>query len=181
MGRPWPISILASLEDAGIIKCATSLFNNLQKAPNTVTWNLIIKSHLDFGLLVKFCCCVRLGELGVKVDSFTLPSINRAVSSLKRDSLLGKMVHCVAMKLGFGSDLYFCNTMIEVYAKSWWVRYGLKVFDEMSQRDLFLDIDDFWNACQRYCRGYGIHGLGVEAAELFNKMLEEGAKPSSVT
>ncbi|KAG6744736.1 hypothetical protein POTOM_051374 [Populus tomentosa] len=113
MGRPWPISILASLEDAGIIKCATSLFNNLQKEPDTVTWTVIIKSHLDFGLLVKLCCCVRLGELGVKVDSFTLPSINRAVSSLKRDSLLGKMVHCVAMKLGFGFDLYFCNTIIE--------------------------------------------------------------------
>lgn len=111
------------------LNSATSLFNNLQKEPDTVTWNLIIKSHLDFGLLVKLCCCVRLGELGVKVDSLTLPSINRGVSSLKRDSLLGKMVRCVAMKLGFGFDLYFCN-------KSWWVCYGLKVFDEMSQRDL---------------------------------------------
>ena len=38
--------------------------------------------------------------------------------------------------MGFGFDVYFCNTIIEVYVKCGCVVYARKLFDELSRRDL---------------------------------------------
>ncbi|CAK7342724.1 unnamed protein product [Dovyalis caffra] len=150
-----------------------SVFNTLQEEPNTVMWNLIIKSYVDSGLSSEALLLYkRMRELDVKVDSFTFPLINRAVLSLKSDLVFGEMVHCVAMKLGFGFDMYFCNTMIEVYTKSGWLSYALKLFEEMSQRDLVS-----WTSM---ISGFVFEGNVVGAFGFFNKM-RLAMEPNSVT
>ncbi|XP_015583544.1 pentatricopeptide repeat-containing protein At4g33990 [Ricinus communis] len=154
------------------LESAISVFSLLQE-PNTLSWNLIMRTHLDFGLVTEALLLYKkMRESGVKTDAFTFPTINRAVMSLKSDVLLGKMVHCDAMKLGFGYDLYFCNTMIEVYARCGCVYYGRVMFDEMSPRDLVS-----WTSM---ISGYVSEGNVFSAFELFNKMRLE-MEPNSVT
>ncbi|KAL8147339.1 pentatricopeptide repeat-containing protein At4g35130, chloroplastic-like [Apium graveolens] len=75
-------------------------------------------------------------ELGVLHDSFTFPIINQTVL-LHQDKLsCGKIVHCLAIRMGFGLNVYFCNTMLDVYVKCGEVGLGVQLFDEMSVRDL---------------------------------------------
>ncbi|KAK0594888.1 hypothetical protein LWI29_001590 [Acer saccharum] len=112
-------------------------------------------------------------ELGVEHDSFTFPIINRALLLRKSDVLYGEMVHCVAMKLGFALELYFCNTMIEFCAKCGCLNYAYKVFDEMLERDLVT-----WTSL---ISGYVSEGNVSKAFSLFNKMRFSELEPNSVT
>uniref|UniRef100_A0A2C9VDQ0 Pentatricopeptide repeat-containing protein n=1 Tax=Manihot esculenta TaxID=3983 RepID=A0A2C9VDQ0_MANES len=163
------ISLYSRFND---LESANTLFNSLHK-PNTLTWNLMMKAHVDFGLSNEVLFLYkRMRELDVGHDTFTLPIINTAVLSLKSDVVLGQMVHSVSIRLGFGLEQYFCNTMIEVYAKYGWVRYARKVFDEMLHRDLVS-----WTSM--IC-GVVFEGNVSGALELFNKMRLE-VEPNSVT
>ncbi|CAN6576921.1 unnamed protein product [Malus baccata var. baccata] len=58
------------------------------------------------------------------------------VMLLEGDVMYAGMVHCVAIQMGFGMDVYFGNTMIYFYVKCGGHGYSHKLFDEMSQRDL---------------------------------------------
>ncbi|GMY19102.1 pentatricopeptide repeat-containing protein At4g35130, chloroplastic-like [Fagus crenata] len=111
-------------------------------------------------------------HLGVAHDSFTFPIVNQAVLSLQSDVIYGEMVHCVSTKMGFGFEVYFCNTMIEVYVKCGCVVYARKLFDEMSQRDLVS-----WTSM---ISGYVCEGSVGSAFYLFREMMVK-SEPNSVT
>lgn len=75
-------------------------------------------------------------KLGVAHDTFTFPIMNRAVLLLQNSFQFGELIHCSAIRMGFNSDVYFCNTMIDVYVKGGVFGYACQVFDEMPVRDL---------------------------------------------
>lgn len=121
-------------------------FNDLPSAvsvlnafPHTepMLWNSIIKSQFDSGLFLSAIMLYKnMREVGVEHDGFTFPILNHVVMSIWVDVVYAGMVHCVGIRMGFGSDLYFCNTMMEVYAKCECLGHARKVFDEMPNRDL---------------------------------------------
>ena len=98
-------------------------------------------------------------------DSFTFPIVNKAIRSLGCHIEYGEMVHCVAMQMGFGQDVYFGNTMIEVYVKCGSIGNASKLFDEMNQRDLVS-----WTSI---ISGYIYRESFSKGLELFNKMRME--------
>ncbi|KAJ7976688.1 Pentatricopeptide repeat-containing protein [Quillaja saponaria] len=149
------------------------VFNSLHEQPNTMMWNLIIRSHVDLGHLESAISLYRkMRELGVAHDSFTFPIINQAISSIQREVIYGEMIHCLAIHMGFDQDLYFCNTMIEVYVKCGCVICARQLFDVMLQRDLVS-----WTSM---ISGYVSARHVAGACHLFNKMTM-GLKPNSVT
>ncbi|KAJ4964083.1 hypothetical protein NE237_024022 [Protea cynaroides] len=112
-------------------------------------------------------------EFGVPHDSFTFPLINRAISSLGSSLGYGEMVHCLAIQIGFGSDLYFCNTLIELYGKQGCIGSAHQVFDEMCHRDLVS-----WTSMISgyvWIKNYG------DAFRLFHDMQVNKFEPNSVT
>ncbi|KAK7278859.1 hypothetical protein RJT34_23898 [Clitoria ternatea] len=143
--------------------------------PNTVPkmWNLIIRSHVDLGLFYSALSLYKkMRQMGVPHDTFTLPLVNRALSSLRTDVVYGKMIHSVATQMGLNEDLYFCNTMIDVYGKCGNIGYARRVFDEMFNRDVVS-----WTLM---IAGYGSERYVSVAFDLFNKMRME-FEPNSVT
>uniref|UniRef100_A0A2N9HGM1 Pentatricopeptide repeat-containing protein n=1 Tax=Fagus sylvatica TaxID=28930 RepID=A0A2N9HGM1_FAGSY len=163
------MSLYAQFHD---IDSVIRVFNTLEK-PHTIAWNLIIKSHLDLGLFDSALLLYKtMRHLGVAHDSFTFPIVNQAVLSLQSDVIYGEMVHCVSTKMGFGFEVYFCNTMIEVYVKCGCVVYARKLFDEMSQRDLVS-----WTSM---ISGYVCEGSVGSAFYLFREMMVK-SEPNSVT
>ncbi|GMY19739.1 pentatricopeptide repeat-containing protein At4g35130, chloroplastic-like [Fagus crenata] len=163
------MSLYAQFHD---IDCVIRVFNTSEK-PHTIAWNLIIKSHLDLGLFDSALLLYKtMRHLGVAHDSFTFPIVNQAVLSLQSDVIYGEMVHCVSTKIGFGFEVYFCNTMIEVYVKCGCVVYARKLFDEMSQRDLVS-----WTSM---ISGYVCEGSVGSAFYLFREMMVK-SEPNSVT
>ncbi|KAK1397453.1 Pentatricopeptide repeat-containing protein [Heracleum sosnowskyi] len=75
-------------------------------------------------------------ELGVLHDSFTFPIVNQAVLLHQDRFSCGKTIHCLAIRMGFGLDVYFCNTMLDVYVKCGEIGFGAQLFDQMCVRDL---------------------------------------------
>ena len=132
-----------------------------------------MKSHLDLGLFYSALLLYKtMRRLGVAHDGFTFPIVNQVVSSLQSDVMYGEMVHCVSTKMGFGFDVYFCNTMIEVYLKCGRVDHARKLFDAMSQRDLVS-----WTSM---ISGYVGEGSVGTAFFLFQQMMVK-SEPNSVT
>lgn len=151
---------------------AFSIFNSL-KEPDTVVWNLIIKSHVDSGLFdYALILYRRMREFGVAHDTFTFPIINRAIWSLGSHIEYGEMVHCVAMRMGFVQDEYFGNTMLELYVRCRSVGNASKLFDEMTHRNFV----SWTSIISGYINGESF----VKGFELFNKMRME-MEPNSVT
>lgn len=163
------ISRYAELND---LASAASVFNSLHK-PNTVLWNLIIKVHVDLGAphegLVLYG---RMRQSGIAHDRFTFPIVNRAVSAVNGGVACAGMIHAVAMKMDLGSDVYFCNTLIDAYCKGRMTDCAAEVFERMPRRDLVS-----WTAM---ISGLLSDGSAEAAVDLFNAMRFE-FKPNSVT
>ncbi|CAN1148288.1 Pentatricopeptide repeat-containing protein At4g35130, chloroplastic [Linum perenne] len=168
----FPASNIISLYSSfGCLRNALSVFGDSIR-PDTLAWNSIIKAHVDSGLGSQALFLYRkMRQSGVRHDSFTFPIVSKALS-MAVVSKVESMVHCVAFKLGFGSDLYFCNTMIEVYSKCGLVFYAFKLFDEMPLRDLVS-----WTSIITAYISQGDVSYGFE---LLNRMRVE-MEPNSVT
>ncbi|KAL3584241.1 hypothetical protein D5086_015302 [Populus alba] len=70
-------------------------------------------------------------------------------------------------------DIFVGNSLIDMYMKCGSVEEGLRVFENMVEKDHVS-----WNTM---IVGYAQNGYGMEALELFQKMLESGEKPDHVT
>ncbi|KAK9097822.1 hypothetical protein Syun_024867 [Stephania yunnanensis] len=152
---------------------ALSVFKALSE-PNSFLWNLIMKTHVDSGFADDALRLYsRMRVSCVSPDHFTFPIVNRALS-LAEDRLgLAGCVHCVAIQMGFGEDLYYCNTLIDLYVKKYCVWSARKVFDGMPDRDLVS-----WTTM---ISGYVSAGNFFSCFGLFREMLVEGLEPNLVT
>ncbi|GAB2221642.1 hypothetical protein Drorol1_Dr00012827 [Drosera rotundifolia] len=110
--------------------------------------------------------------LCVGLDGYTLPLMNQAVMRVGWVGE-GMMIHCVGIEMGFGSDVYFGNTLIEVYAGFGATRLAYNVFDEMPERDLVS-----WTSM---IGGFVRVGDGLGAFGLWNEMRAMGLEPNVVT
>ncbi|KAI3471734.1 hypothetical protein Pfo_028384 [Paulownia fortunei] len=106
---------------------------------------------------------------GVYCDGYTFPILNKVVVLLESGVSFAEMIHCEAMQMGFGSDVYFCNTVIDAYVKSGCFGNALKLFEEMPCRDLVS-----WTSM---ISGYVYEGNANGAFGLFNEMQKE-VKPN---
>lgn len=146
------------------------------KRKNLIQWNALLSaytrndlSHDAVSLFVKLISVTELGP-----DNFTLPCVIKACSGIL-DVGLGKVVHGLAVKMGFVSDVFVGNALIAMYGKCGSIEEALKVFDSMPERNLVS-----WNSMMY---GYSENGLFQESYDLFKGLLnsEEGLIPDSAT
>ncbi|XP_028796946.1 putative pentatricopeptide repeat-containing protein At5g37570 isoform X2 [Neltuma alba] len=152
---------------------------------NVISWNAMIQGFVKVGDLGNARGYVQNGQpnaalriflemesLNVKPDEFILVSLMSACSQLG----------CI--ELTRWVDSYVCEcfvdlktnhvmaALMDMNAKSGNLERALKLFEKLPKRDLIS-----------YCsmiQGLSIHGHGVEAINLFNKMLTEGIVPDEV-
>lgn len=91
---------------------------------------------------------------------------------------VGREVHGYIVTSGLACDgaldVFACNALVDMYAKSGALDEACRVFDWMSQQDVAS-----WNIM---IDGYASHGRGQEALKLFRQMTEvEGLVPDEVT
>lgn len=87
---------------------------------------------------------------------------------------MGEMLNGYCEKKGIMSDARVGNSLIDLYAKIGSVQNSLKVFDEMLDRRNLVS----WTSI---ISGFAMHGLSVEALELFAEMRRAGIKPNRIT
>jgi len=138
--------------------------------PDLVSWSSLISGYVQNGfveeaLLVFNEMCM----LGVKCNEFTFPSVLKACS-MKRDLIMGRKVHGMAVVTGFESDGFVANTLVVMYAKCGQLSDSRRLFGGIVDRNVVS-----WNALFS-C--YVQSDLCGEAMDLFKQMVRSGIRPN---
>ncbi|KAL8262471.1 hypothetical protein R6Q59_023820 [Mikania micrantha] len=162
------ISRYAQLKDP---HSCSLVFISISPANNVYQWNTIIRAMTHNGLFIEALDYYsKMRVLNVKTDTFTFPSvINACAGSGKYET--SKIVHKHILELGFGSDLYIGNALIDMYSRFCDLDKAHKVFDGMPKRDAVS-----WNSL---VSGYNAHEKWREALETFYRSRTAGVTPDS--
>nr|XP_023914494.1 pentatricopeptide repeat-containing protein At4g31070, mitochondrial-like [Quercus suber]POF08076.1 pentatricopeptide repeat-containing protein, mitochondrial [Quercus suber] len=140
---------------------------------DVVMWSLIIGSYAqsrNSGKAMNLFSQMQMQ--GIEPNSVTLLailSVCTSLSSLKH----GCGVHGYILKSGLNFDIFIGNALINMYAKCGCLMASHQIFKEMPTRDCTS-----WSTL---ISGYGLHGCGEEALQLFHEMQDKGMKPDSMT
>ncbi|KAH6770112.1 Pentatricopeptide repeat superfamily protein [Perilla frutescens var. hirtella] len=141
---------------------------------SSYSWTAVISGFMQGGLcLDSFKLFIELRREGVDIDGpFVLSSLIVGSATLAMLEL-GKQVHRLVMGLGYESNLYVSNALIDMYAKCSDVLAAEKIFRDMRKRDVVS-----WTSI---IVGMAHHGRAGEALSLYDKMTLAGLKPNEVT
>ncbi|CAK9269740.1 unnamed protein product [Sphagnum jensenii] len=85
----------------------------------------------------------------------------------------GRHVHKQLIQSGLESDVFVCNSLVDMYAKCGSIEDAWSVFNKMPSQDVVT-----WTVI---ILGHVKCGQGQKALELFRQMQQEGVQPDSVT
>ncbi|KAL7120935.1 hypothetical protein ACP275_02G152400 [Erythranthe tilingii] len=157
------------------VDLAAQLFHKL-RMKSLVSWNAMILGYAQNGFTIEaislFC---KMQEKNMKLDSFSLVSVITAVAEL---SVLrqAKWAHGLAVRTCLDRNVFAMTALVDMYAKCGAVHTARKLFDSMGDNRHVTT----WNAM---IDGYGTHGFGEEAVELFEHMCSKGSviNPNDIT
>ncbi|KAJ3689774.1 hypothetical protein LUZ61_018938 [Rhynchospora tenuis] len=156
----------------GELRSAQLLFDRMLEK-NLVSWNAMLAAYVKNQEYRKAIdLFVGLLNDSVEPDLYTTCAIVPAFTELAslKD---GKQIHSYAVRKGFSNNLVLSNSIIYMYAKCGDLKSSREVFDRISHRDLIS-----WNTI---LLGYGIHGHGKAALDLFSDMKAKGYGPDELT
>ncbi|KAF6173943.1 hypothetical protein GIB67_039894 [Kingdonia uniflora] len=171
--RTFAMMIRAVAGKCGNIEDAQFVFDGMSEK-RLVGWNSFIAGYALHGYSEKaLSLCYKMRDLNVKMDHFTHSLIIRICTRLASLEH-AKQAHAGLVCHGFGSDTVANTTLVNFYSKWSRIEDARRTFDKMPHKNVIS-----WNAL---IAGYGKHGRGVEAVEVFEQMLHEGRMaPNHVT
>ena len=139
-----------------------------------ISWNTLIAacSHCDDHAKGLRVFKHMTEETNVRPDGFTFTSALAACAGLASMSH-GEQIHAHLMRTRLYQDLGVDNALVNMYAKCGCIGYAYDTFSKMVHHNLVS-----WNTI---IAGFGSHGLGERAVELFEQMNAIGIRPDSVT
>ncbi|KAL6998266.1 hypothetical protein U1Q18_008392 [Sarracenia purpurea var. burkii] len=156
----------------GFVDPALDLFREM-KSVGLSTWNAVIagmvQNNRHNGVLELFR---EMQLFNLKPNSVTLSSI---LPSLSHFSNLqgGKEIHAYAIRNSFDKNIYVATAIIDTYAKSGFLHWAQRVFDQSKDRSVIV-----WTAI---ISAHAVHGDANAALDLFDEMLNNGIEPDPVT
>ncbi|KAK1369746.1 Pentatricopeptide repeat-containing protein [Heracleum sosnowskyi] len=111
-------------------------------------------------------------NMKIHPDRYTFPSLINACAGLL-DVGMGNLVHHHVLQMGFYSDLYVSNALIDMYARFNELGKARNVFDNMPHRDIVS-----WNTI---ISGYSSNGYWEEALSLFKELRKFSLVPDFAT
>lgn len=165
-------SLLSLYIRCGNSLSARALFNEMGKK-NVVSWNSMISGYLQNGqpneALNLFRHMIVDGFYPSEIAIMAVLGACSHLSSLR----IGKESHCFALKSKLIEDVFVGCSVIDMYAKSGCIQKSQIVFNALKNKDVAS-----WSVL---IAGYGIHGQGKQAIELYEKMQNHGLKPDNFT
>ncbi|KAL6005288.1 hypothetical protein ACLOJK_005851 [Asimina triloba] len=165
-------SFIAMYGKCGELEQARKLFNDMPERTDA-SWNAIISAYMQEGNIMealKLFYCMQIS--GFRPTAISIASVLPACGDLV-DIRLGKKMHGYSFRNGFESSLVVSTALVDTYAKCGCVEAAKQVFSMMPERNIVS-----FNAM---ISGYGLHGHGKDALELFRGMQKEAIKPNERT
>lgn len=157
----------------GNISLARKFFDEMPFR-NVVSWNSMLALYVrskNFGECLKLAG--RMMEKGEAMpNEASLVSVLTACANLGRLDV-GLRIHSYIKSKGIRSDVLLSTSLLTMYAKCGAMDMAKEVFDEMPNKSVVS-----WNSM---IMGYGLHGNGEKALELFMEMEKIGPLPNAAT
>ncbi|KAK9156124.1 hypothetical protein Sjap_003604 [Stephania japonica] len=120
---------------SGRIDEAKELFERMPER-NVVSWTTLINGLLKFGAWAEgFVLLSRMRkETSIEVNSITLTAILDTCASLNRGE--GIQVHGLVVSMGFESDAFLGNSIINMYCRAGCVNSARRMFDMMIKKNV---------------------------------------------
>ncbi|XP_048138891.1 pentatricopeptide repeat-containing protein At4g13650 isoform X2 [Rhodamnia argentea] len=165
-------ALLSLYSRCGRIKEAYSVFEKVDVEDN-VSWNALISGFGQSGCHEEALqIFARMNKAGVEANLYTFCSAVKAAASTA-NMILGRQIHAAMITTGYYSKTEASNALITLYAKCGSICDAKREFDDMPEKS-----EVSWNAI---INGYSQHGYGVEAVDLFDKMMQQEMTPNSIT
>ncbi|XP_010260180.1 PREDICTED: pentatricopeptide repeat-containing protein At4g31070, mitochondrial [Nelumbo nucifera] len=143
------------------------------KGRDVVMWSSVIRAYSQIGNISRAVELFREMQMeGIKPNSVTLLAIIAACTT-HLSTMHGREVHGYSLKSGLSFDIFVGNSLIDMYAKCGYLDDAHQIFREMDTKDSVS-----WSVL---IRGYGFHGCGKKALELFHEMEQRSVVPDAVT
>ncbi|GMN55659.1 hypothetical protein TIFTF001_024767 [Ficus carica] len=165
-------SLISMYSKCKRIDIAAKIFENLQ-GKTLVSWNALILGYAQNGHVNKALSHLcEMQSQNIKMDTFTMVGV---ISALAELSIIrkAKWIHGLVIRSCFDNNVFVMTALVDVYAKCGSIHIARKLFEMMNERHVTT-----WNAM---IDGYGSHGLGKDAVDLFCKMQKGKIKPNDVT
>ncbi|KAL5997605.1 hypothetical protein ACLOJK_008535 [Asimina triloba] len=155
----------------GCVESAREIFDRISER-DVVLWNSMISAYSQNGHPGEaLSLCRDMAKVGLRPTVATLVTVTASSSDV---ALLaqGREIHGFSWRLGFDSQDKVKTALIDMYAKSGWVRVARSLFECLIEKRVIS-----WNAM---ITGYAMHGHASEALALFENMTKE-AEPDHIT
>ncbi|XVE63141.1 hypothetical protein DITRI_Ditri06bG0176300 [Diplodiscus trichospermus] len=172
LGSNLPVmnSMLDMYCRCGFLSEANEYFHGMTEK-NLITWNTLIAGYERLDLKESLNVFSKMESEGFSPNCFTFTSITAACANLAVLNC-GQQVHGGIIRRGLQGNVALANSLIDMYAKCGSIADSRKIFSEMPERDLVS-----WTSMMI---GYGAHGYGKEAVELFDEMVRSGIRPDRI-
>lgn len=166
------IGLTAMYSKCGQVTVAKSLFDQME-LPNVILWNAMISGYAKNG------CAEEAVQLFREMMSKNIiPNSITVISSILACAQLGSLEQARWMdnyvnNTSYRDDVFVSTALIDMYAKCGSVELARKVFNQTRDKDVVV-----WSAM---IVGYGLHGRGKEAIDLFHTMNQAQVHPNDVT
>ncbi|KAI4316168.1 hypothetical protein L6164_024174 [Bauhinia variegata] len=160
------------------VKCgriveARRVFDRIEQK-NVISWSALILGYAqEDNLPEAMNLFQQLRESSrYQVDGFVLSSLVGVFADFALVEQ-GKQMHAYTIKVPYGLEISVANSVLDMYMKCGLTDEGDVLFGEMPARNVVS-----WTVM---ITGYGKHGIGQKAVDLFEEMKLDGIEPDSVT
>ncbi|KAK6920902.1 Pentatricopeptide repeat [Dillenia turbinata] len=166
------IIVFCATSVQNLVDYAVGVFNNVEN-PDGFMWNTMIRCFVNTNQVENAIGYFKRMQMkNVLVDNFTLAFLLKLCGQVGL-VVLGKLLHCSAVKHGLESHVFVRNTLIHVYGMFKEIRTAHLLFEEILRPDLVA-----WNTiidCYVNC------GEHKGALDLFLRMLNCGMEIDDAT
>ena len=160
--------------DIGELENAHNLFDEIPE-PSLVSWTSLVSCYVHTGQhemgLSSFCGLCRSG---LRPNEFGF-SVALKACRVMRDTVMGKLIHGLILKTGFGSHSFCSASIFQMYAECGDIENPRKFFDGVCVGERS---EAFWNTLlNAYVQKCDVEG----ALELFREMRHSAVSPNSFT
>uniref|UniRef100_A0A2P2QM51 Pentatricopeptide repeat-containing protein n=1 Tax=Rhizophora mucronata TaxID=61149 RepID=A0A2P2QM51_RHIMU len=138
---------------------------------NLITWNTLIAGYERLDSTAALFIFSQMESKGFIPNCFTLTSVIAACANLTALSC-GQQIHGGIVRRGLDGNLRLANALIDMYAKCGSINDSCQIFSKLSYKCLIS-----WTSMMI---GFGAHGFGVQAVELFDEMVRSGIIPDQI-
>lgn len=152
---------------------ARKVFDTMEK--DVVSWNSMIALYAQNGMSADALGLYRkmLNVSGsIKCNAVTLSAILLACAHAGTIQT-GKCIHNQVVRMGLEENVYVGTSVVDMYSKCGRVEMARKAFQKIKEKNILS-----WSAM---ITGYGMHGHGQEALDIFNEMCRSGQNPNYIT